>query len=125
MAQRVQVLLEDDLDGGTAEESISFALDGATYEIDLSTSNAEKMREVLAPYVSAARSLGRSARSGGGRGRAADSASSRPARSSAQGPSRSDTGKIREWARENGHQISDRGRLAASVVAAYDAAHAA
>ena len=58
MAQRVQIILEDDYDGGTADETVSFALDGAEYEIDLSSKNATGLREALAPWVAHARKIG-------------------------------------------------------------------
>ena len=58
MAQRVQIILEDDYDGGTADETVSFALDGAEYEIDLSSKNANGLREALAPWVAHARKIG-------------------------------------------------------------------
>lgn len=110
MAQRVQVVLEDDVDGGDASETITFALDGTSYEIDLNDENAAKLREALAPWVGHARSSGR--RSGGRRKGAG--------RSSAR---RSDLGDVREWARKNGHEVSDRGRVSAAVQEAYDKAH--
>jgi hypothetical protein len=107
MAQRVHIVLEDDLDGSTADETVTFGLDGATYEIDLSKKNAAKLRDALAGYVGAAR---RVASRGGrrGRGRAAG------------GPSAS---QVREWAREQGYEVSDRGRVPADVRTAYDSAH--
>lgn len=109
MAQKVQVILVDDLDGGVAEETVSFALDGVSYEIDLSDDNARKMRDAFAPYVGTARKV--SARSGSGRGRARSS--SRDNR----------TAEIRTWARANGHTVNERGRIAAPIVAAYERAH--
>ena len=117
MAQKVQVILVDDVDGGEAEESVSFALDGVNYEIDLSAKNAEALREALAPYVGHARKVGGRGRSGGGRsggGAAARAASGR---------SKADLGDVRSWARENGFQVSDRGRVSSEVMQAYDAAH--
>lgn len=111
MAQKVTVLLVDDIDGGPADETISFSLDGASYEIDLSATNASSFRDSLAPYVGTARRVG--GRGSGGRtsGRRRSSGENRPA-------------KIREWARANGHQVNERGRIAARVVEAYDKAHA-
>ena len=110
MAQKVQVVLVDDIDGGEAEESVSFALDGASYEIDLSEGNAEALREALAPWIGHARRVsGRGRpRSGGGR--------AKPSR-------RPDLSEVRAWARENGYEVSDRGRLSAELTDAYDAAH--
>jgi hypothetical protein len=108
VAQRVHIVLEDDLDGGTAEETVTFGVDGTTYEIDLSQANAAKLRDLLAPYVAAARrSSGRGNRkSSRGRG--------------SGGPNPAD---IRDWARAHGHEVSDRGRVPANVRAAYDAAN--
>ena len=107
MAQRVQVVLEDDLDGGKAEETVSFALDGTSYEIDLSKKNAAKLRDSLAQYVGAGRRVsGR--RSGGGRAR------------SGRGRSGSDSADIRAWAKDNGYEVSERGRISAEIRAAYN-----
>ena len=111
MAQKVQVILVDDLDGGAAEETVSFALDGVSYEIDLSTSNAAKMRDTFAQYTGTARKIG---------GRSAG----RPRRSATGGSRDNRTAQIREWARANGHQVNERGRVAAGIVEAYDKAHA-
>jgi hypothetical protein len=108
VAQRVQVILEDDLDGGQADETVSFSLDGVSYEIDLSKKNANKMRDALALYVGSARKVGGRKRRGGGK------ASSSKAGSSAE---------IREWARNNGWDIPERGRIAGEVREAYEAAH--
>ncbi len=108
MAQTVQIHLEDDLDGGPADHTVSFALDGKDYEIDLSDANAEKLREALRPYVAAGRKTTRSGtRSPGTR---------------ATG-SNSDTAKIRAWAKEHGHEVSDRGRIHQHIREAYYAAH--
>jgi hypothetical protein len=118
MAQKMQVLLIDDLDGGDAAETVSFSLDGVAYEIDLNEENAGRLREALAPWVGHARKVsgGRGgARRGGGSG---GSRSGRSA-SSAGG----DTAEIRAWARENGHTVSERGRIPTSVLKAYRAAH--
>jgi nucleoid-associated protein Lsr2 len=109
MAQKVQVILVDDLDGGEAEESVSFSLDGVSYEIDLSAENAEALREAIAPWVGHARKVG-----GRGRGRTAGRG-----RASAK----TDLGDVRAWARENGYQVSDRGRVSAEVMSAYEGAH--
>lgn len=108
MAQRVEVVLIDDLDGGNAAETITFALDGVTYEIDLSDDNAKKLRDDIAHWTGHAR------RSGAARGGARKRASS---------PKRSDLGAVREWARANGHSVSDRGRISGEVQEAYDRAH--
>ncbi|MGX5359018.1 histone-like nucleoid-structuring protein Lsr2 [Kocuria sp. KH4] len=109
MAQKVEIHLEDDLDGGPADDTITFALDGKDYEIDLSTTNAEKLREALRPFAEA----GRKATRGGG---------ARSTRSRASG-SDPDTAKIRAWAKENGYEVSDRGRIHQSIRDAYYAAN--
>jgi hypothetical protein len=113
MAQKVQIILEDDLDGGEADETVSFALDGTSYEIDLNADNADKLRGVLAPYVGHARKVtgSRGGRRSGGATRASGGGS---------GPSPKE---VREWARENGHEVPDRGRIPQEVRDAYDAAH--
>ncbi|BAJ29218.1 MULTISPECIES: Lsr2 family protein [Kitasatospora] len=118
MAQRVQVILEDDLDGGSADETVTFALDGVAYEIDLKSDNAEKLRGLLAPYVEKGRKQsGRltAPRRGGSGGRSAG-------RTAAAG--QADTAKIRTWAKENGHPVNDRGRVPSNVREAYERAHA-
>ena len=111
MAQRVNVELIDDLDESPAAETVSFALDGVSYEIDLSESNASRLREALAPF------LGHARRTGGRRG-----GSSRGTGSSAP-KSSGDAADIRAWARENGFEVSERGRVSAEVRSAYAAAH--
>lgn len=114
MAQRVQVILEDDLDGSQADETVLFGLDGAEYEVDLSTDNAAALRDALAPWVGVAR------RTGGRRKRAtAGAAAPRPA-DNGTGASTSD---VRAWAQENGYEVSSRGRVSAEVRDAYDKAH--
>jgi hypothetical protein len=116
MARKVQVILSDDLDENlSADETVSFSLDGTSYEIDLADKNAKEMRDVFSRYVSAARKVGRGSRTsgaGGGRGR-----------STGGRMDREQAGAIRDWARKNGHSVSDRGRIPASVVDAYEAAH--
>ncbi|MBB3083401.1 histone-like nucleoid-structuring protein Lsr2 [Geodermatophilus sabuli] len=116
MARKVQVILSDDLDENVpADETVSFSLDGTSYEIDLSEKNAEEMREAFSRYVQAARKVGRGSgrASGGGRSRATGGGRM----------DREQAGAIRDWARKNGHAVSDRGRIPASVVEAYEAAH--
>ena len=112
MAQRVNVELIDDLDESPAAETVSFALDGVSYEIDLSESNAAKLRDALAPF------LGHARRTGGRRG-GARSGGSAPAPKAGGG----NAADIRAWARENGFEVSERGRVSAEVRAAYAAAH--
>lgn len=108
MAQRMQVILEDDIDGGPAEETITFGLDGATYEIDLNESNAAALRDALAAYVGAGR------RSGGRR--------SAGRRKTAGTGGSSTTSEIREWAKANGYDVSERGRISGDVKEAYEKA---
>lgn len=109
MAQKVQVILVDDLDGGSADETVTFSLDGVSYEIDLSKDNAAALRDSLASWVGHARKVGRSA--------------ARPARRSSRSGGGSDANAIREWARANGIAVSERGRISAETRAAYEAAH--
>jgi hypothetical protein len=113
VAQKHIVQLIDDLDGGVATETVSFGLDGASYEIDLSEKNAAKLRDLLATYVGAARRSG-------GRGRPAGSGrrGGRPGRTD-----REQTQAIREWARKNGFKIGEKGRIPANVLEAYHAKH--
>ncbi|MCX4448476.1 Lsr2 family protein [Streptomyces sp. NPDC087866] len=110
MAQKVQVLLVDDLDGGEADETVTFALDGKSYEIDLTTSNADKLRSLLEPYAKNGRRTGGRAASGRGKGRAVSGGNK-------------DTAEIRKWARENGHNVNDRGRVPAEIREAYEKAN--
>ena len=112
MAKRVVTTVEltDDLDGGKADRTLHFAFDGTNYEIDLSKKNATALEKVLKPYVESARKVRQPARRG------------RPAAAARRG-GRTDLGQIREWARTNGHEISDRGRIPAAVVDAYNAAN--
>jgi hypothetical protein len=109
VAQRVNVVLVDDLDGSDADETVTFGIDGADYEIDLSSANAASLREALALYV------GHGRRTGGRRRRGSARNSSR---TTAATPA-----EIREWARNNGWDVPDRGRVAQEVRDAYEAAH--
>jgi hypothetical protein len=109
MAQRVHVVLEDDLDGSDASQTVSFALDGTSYEIDLNDKNAAALRDALATWVGHARRSTGSRRAG--RRSAAAAASGNSAR------------EIRDWARSNGHKVPDRGRIPATVREAFEAAH--
>ena len=110
MAQKVNIVLVDDLDGTEATETVSFGLDGTTYEIDLNDANAASLREALSGYVGHARKV-----AGGGR---------RARRSSGgSSSSSSNTKDVREWAKAQGMEVSERGRISADVQQAYDAAH--
>ena len=112
MAQKIQTLFIDDIDGGAAEGTVRFALDGTEYEIDLNAKHSEELRSALGQYVTHARKVGGSARRAG---RAAGRAG-RGAGSSLN------TTEIRNWAREQGYDIKDRGRVPADLVAKYQAA---
>ncbi|TDZ80120.1 Nucleoid-associated protein Lsr2 [Mycobacteroides salmoniphilum] len=114
MAKRVTVTLVDDVDGGaTADESVEFGIDGVTYEIDLSSKNAEKLRNQLSTWIDHARHA-----SGRRQGRGSLSTGrKRPSIDRAQ------SAAIREWASKNGHEISSRGRIPAEVIDAFNAAN--
>lgn len=116
MAQKVQVVLVDDLDGGTADETVTFALDGVAYEIDLSHENAAALRDTLATYVGHARRLGSGgARRSSGRSRARSGGSG-----GSDGPS---PAEVREWAKSQGIAVNERGRISADLQAKFQAAH--
>jgi hypothetical protein len=111
MAQKVLVSLVDDLDGTEADETIEFGLDGVSYQIDLSNDNIEELRDALAQYIEHARRAG-------GRKRT----TVRPTAKVAARPAtvdREQNQAIRAWARKNGFQVSDRGRIPSEVVEAY------
>lgn len=110
MAQKHIVQLIDDLDGREASETVSFALDGTRYEIDLSPDNAAKLRDSLAVYIANARRSARSGPRSVGRGR--------PHRTD-----REQTAAIRDWARKNGHRVGEKGRIPAHVLDAYNDNH--
>ena len=109
MAQKVNIVLVDDIDGSDATETVSFGLDGTSYEIDLNDSNAAALREALSPYVGHARKV-----TGGTRGRKSRGSAT------TSGPS---ARELRDWARSNGFKVSDRGRVPSEVREAFDAAH--
>jgi hypothetical protein len=111
MAKKVTVTLVDDFDGeGPADETVEFSVDGASYEIDLSARNAQKLRDQFTPWIEAGRRVGgrRRGRPGGSGGRG--------------GIDREQSAAIREWARRNGHKVSTRGRIPAEVIEAFHAA---
>lgn len=112
MAQRVQIILEDDYDGGDADETVTFGLDGAEYEIDLSSDNAGQLRDALAPWLAHARKVG---------GRKRSRVTAARAAATDGGSSTSD---IRAWAVDNGMEVSSRGRISSEVRQAYEEAHA-
>ena len=107
MAQRIQTLLIDDLDGGEAAGTVRFGLDGAEYEIDLSAAHSDELRQALERYTAHARRTGGAAR---------------PAARGQRGGAAVDSGKVREWAKEQGIEIKDRGRVPAGVLEQYKAA---
>jgi hypothetical protein len=106
VAQKVSVLLVDDIDGSAAEETVSFGLDGTRYEIDLNGGHARELREQLERFVKAARKVT------GSSGRPA-----RVRRASADDKSK----EVRDWARDQGLEVNDRGRIPAHIVAKYEA----
>jgi hypothetical protein len=112
MARKVLVRLVDDLDGLPSEgvATVTFSLDGVTYQIDLNQANASKLRDGLADYITAARRIG-------GRMKRGSAAGGRSAGSANDGPA------IREWAREQGHELAERGRIPSHIVDAYHAAN--
>jgi hypothetical protein len=116
MAQKTIVQLIDDLDGTSSEsiETITFGLDGVVYEIDLSDDNAEKLRDNLAEFIGSARRTG-------GRSKRGTATSTTAAATNGSGRSREQTQAIREWARKNGHEISERGRIPATIIEAFEA----
>lgn len=114
MARRIVHQLVDDIDGSVLEvgegETVHFSLNGAAYEIDLNTTHAEELRAALEPYISAGRRAGS----------AGTSRTSAPRKRPARNP---EVAAIRAWANENGHTLSERGRIPAPIVDAYHAAH--
>ena len=118
MAQQVNVKFVDDLDGSDAAGTVLFAIDGRAYEIDLSEDNAARLRESLASFVAAARKGGGAAAAGRRAPKMTASSGRRP-----QPLDREQTAAIRAWARQNGHQVSERGRISKTVVDAFQAAH--
>jgi Lsr2 len=109
MAQRVVVRLIDDLRGAAIPagkgETVTFSLDGRSYEIDLTARNANGLRKVLRPYIDA--------------GRPSTATRQRPVRTRVA----ADTRTVKQWARANGYQVRDRGRIPNAVMAAFDAAN--
>ena len=109
MAQKVQTLFVDDLDGSAAEGTVRFGLDGTDYEIDLNTEHAQALRDALARYVSA--------------GRRAACGTRRPARSGRKASANGvNATEVREWAKEQGIEVKDRGRVPAELVVKFKAA---
>lgn len=115
MAQKVLVQLVDDLDGTSSTDiaTVTFGLDGVSYEIDLNEGNASNLREHLSEFISSARRTGGRVKRGAAVGGTTGS-----------GRNREQTQAIREWAKKNGHEVSDRGRIPAAVISAFEAAQA-
>ncbi|MEV0705862.1 Lsr2 family protein [Saccharopolyspora sp. NPDC050389] len=114
MAQKVTVQLVDDIDGTPAEATVEFGLDGVGYAIDLSQDNAADLRGTLTPYVEHARRVG---------GRKHTTAKAVTTAAPQHAASKERNQAIRAWAREQGEQVSDRGRIPTEIVEAYDKAH--
>jgi len=112
MAQRVNVVLVDDIDGSDAVETVGFALDGVDYEIDLSEDHAAELREAISLYVGHGRRVGGRRKSG-----------RRAATSNGEGGANASAAEIRAWARENGWDVPERGRVSAEVREAFAAAN--
>ena len=110
MAQKVEITVIDDLDGGKADEVVLFGFGGTQHEIDLNTANAKKFREALAPYIAVARKAGAAQPTGRGANR------------KKAAPAPLNTAEVREWAKTNGLPISDRGRIAEDVMVKFQAA---
>lgn len=118
MAQKVLVELVDDLDGTVSDDitTVTFGLDGVNYEIDLTEDNADNLRTTLEDFINAGR------RTGGRLKRSAGTVAKRPAPTAAD---REQTKAIRDWARQNGFELSDRGRIPSQVLEAFETAHTA
>jgi hypothetical protein len=111
VARVEKVILVDDFDGGTADETVSFGIDGVSYEIDLSKQNAAKLRDMFSDYVSKARKSTRKS----GRARRSGSGTASVDREQNQA--------MREWAKKRGLAVSDRGRISTEITEAYNTAH--
>lgn len=116
MAKKVTVSLIDDVDGESiADETIEFAIDGVSYEIDLSSSNATKLRDELEQWVTSARRVS-------GRRRVKSAVAATGGTKARATMDREQSAAIREWARRNGHKVSARGRISADITDAYNKA---
>ncbi|GAA3386361.1 histone-like nucleoid-structuring protein Lsr2 [Cryptosporangium minutisporangium] len=120
MARKVEIRLIDDLDGSTAEETVTFSVDGINYEIDLSSENAGALRHDLATYVTAGRRIGRVSTQSSKASRNTSGATSKTAAGERTGNQ-----AIRDWAKAQGLSVNDRGRISAEIVEKYHAAGSA
>ena len=107
MARTTVVTIVDDIDGSEGAETVTFSFGGQSYEVDLSAKNRDKFQKALQPFIDSGRRAGRQG----------------AARSARTRTSRSNSGAIRAWAAEQGLTVSERGRIPASIVAKYEAAH--
>jgi len=123
MAQKTIVTLVDDLTGEEAEDitTVEFALDGVTYEIDLDDDNSSKLRDALADYIAAARRTGGRRANGLRRSGGGGAGTGTPRATSPGGYDRETSKQIREWAKGQGFEVSDRGRVPNNVVEAWEA----
>lgn len=109
MAQKVSVILIDDMNGGEADETVEFGLDGTSYEIDLSHGNSQELRDLLKPYTDKGRKVTGTAR--------------RPPGSRATAPDEPRNKEMRAWAKAQGLKVSERGRVPADIAAKYESAN--
>jgi hypothetical protein len=116
MAQKTQIIMTDDLDGSAATQTVTFAFQGTSYEIDLNDAHVSSIEESFAEWISNAR------KTTGGRSTSSSSSRASGGRTSSTAK-RGDLDAVRAWARENGHTVSDRGRVSNKILEAYDAAH--
>lgn len=107
MAKKTHIELVDDIDGSTADETIAFSIDGAHYEIDLSAENAEKIRAEIGEWAEKGTRVARK----------------KARRASAPSSSSEENARIRQWAKDNGYEVGDRGRISAEIRQAYADAH--
>lgn len=122
MARQIIHRLIDDLDGGDADETVRFALDGVQYEIDLSTANADRLRSLFAPYTTKGAKVARGSVVGGRSGRGMTGAEGRATNGRGRVTTdREQNQAIRDWAKRAGKDISDRGRIPQEVVTEYHA----
>lgn len=107
MAKKTHIELVDDIDGSTADETITFSIDGAHYEIDLSAENAEKIRAEIGEWAEKGTRVARK----------------KARKASSPSASSEENARIRQWAKESGYEVGDRGRISAEIRQAYADAH--